>query len=99
LATDPAAGVDETDHLRNPHGEVGGDVVVLDDFLPQRLYDSVAEQTTRTPLVYGSRSNFKTDPYGHWSRDFAAAGPPNLADVSAALAADETAAPVSEGNK
>ena len=96
LATDPAAGVDETDHLRNPHGEVGGDVVVLDDFLPQRLYDSVAEQTTRTPLVYGSRSNFKTDPHGHWSRDFAAAGPPNLADVSAALAADETAGPVSE---
>lgn len=72
------------------------DVVVLEDFLPQRLYESLVAETSRASLIYGSRSNFKTDPHGHWSRDFVSAGPPNLADVSAALAADDTTAAVRE---
>jgi SM-20-related protein len=80
--------------VQTGHETVNPDVFVLDDFLPRPIYESLEDQTSRTPLVYGSRSNFKTDPHGHWSWDFAAAGPPNLADVSAVLAADETAAPV-----
>ena len=51
------------------------------------------------PLTYGSRSNFKTDPHGHWSRDFVAAGPHNLANVADLLGADETVAPVNAAGR
>jgi SM-20-related protein len=70
------------------------DIIVIDDFLPQPAYDSLARLISAQPLAYGSRSNFKTDPHGHWSRDFVAAGPHNLADVADLLAADEAVAPV-----
>ncbi|HET7073816.1 MAG TPA: 2OG-Fe(II) oxygenase [Mycobacterium sp.] len=70
------------------------DVLVVDDFLPGALYQDLAAHTSRQPLIYGSRSNFKTDPHGHWSLDFVAAGSQNLADVSVDLEADEAAAPI-----
>ena len=70
------------------------DIVVLDDFLPRRTYDTLAQLISTQPLAYGSRSNFKTDPHGHWSRDFVAAGPHNLADVAHLLGADDTIAPL-----
>lgn len=70
------------------------DIIVLDDFLPRPTYDSLAQFISTQPLVYGSRSNFKTDPHGHWSRDFVAAGPHNLADVAHLLGADDTVAPL-----
>jgi SM-20-related protein len=73
---------------------VGHDIIVLDDFLPRPTYDSLAQLISTQPLTYGSRSNFKTDPHGHWSRDFVAAGPHNLADVAALLEADDTVAPL-----
>jgi SM-20-related protein len=70
------------------------DIIVLDDFLPRHTYDTLAQLISAEPLAYGSRSNFKTDPHGHWSRDFVAAGPHNLADVADLLATDEPVAPV-----
>jgi len=70
------------------------DIVVLDDFLPWSTYNTLAELVSREPLVYGSRSSFKADPHGHWSREFVAGGPHNLADVSDSLEADEAVAPV-----
>ena len=70
------------------------DIIVLDDFLPRHMYDTLAQLMSTVPLAYGSRSNFKTDPHGHWSRDFVAAGPHNLADVADLLEADEAVAPV-----
>lgn len=73
---------------------MSGEIVVLDDFLPRSSYDTLARLVAQEPLVYGSRSNFKTDPHGHWNRKFAAGGPDNLADVSDTLEADETVAPV-----
>jgi SM-20-related protein len=69
-------------------------IIVLDDFLPHIMYDILTQFVSREPLAYGSRSNFKTDPHGHWSRDFVAAGPHNLADVSSMLAGNETFAPL-----
>jgi SM-20-related protein len=73
---------------------VSESIVVLDDFLPQSTYDDVARMVAKQPLVYGSRSNFKTDPHGHWNRDFVSAGPHNLADVSSTLEGDESFGPV-----
>ena len=70
------------------------DIVVLDEFLPRPIYDTLAHLISAQPLAYGSRSNFKTDPHGHWSRDFVAAGPHNLADVADLLEADDTVAPL-----
>src|ERR1700678_189769 len=69
-------------------------IIVVDDFLPRHEYDTLAQLIATEPLAYGSRSNFKTDPHGHWSRDFVAAGPHNLADVADLLGADDTVAPV-----
>jgi SM-20-related protein len=73
---------------------VSEDILVLDEFLPRHTYDALAQLISSAPLVYGSRSNFKTDPHGHWSRDFVAAGAHNLADVADVLGADESVAPV-----
>jgi SM-20-related protein len=69
-------------------------IIVLDDFLPRPTYDALAQLISEQSLAYGSRSNFKTDPHGHWSRDFVTAGPHNLADVAHVLGADETVAPL-----
>lgn len=62
------------------------DIRVLDNFLP--MYDEVALMIARESLVYGTRSNARTDPHGHWSQSFAMAGPTNLADVSGELSTD-----------
>jgi SM-20-related protein len=65
---------------------------VLDDFLP--MYDDLAEMIAGESLVYGSRSNARTDPHGHWTQSFAMAGRTNLADVSGDLNDDPRLAPV-----
>ncbi len=58
------------------------DIVVLDDVLPAEAYDNLARFVASEPMEYGSRSNARTDPHGHWTRRFVAAGRHNLADVS-----------------
>src|SRR5271168_4609154 len=68
------------------------DIKVLDNFLP--MYDEVAEMIAREPLVYGSRSNARTDPHGHWSQSFAIAARTNLANVSGDLNTDARLAPI-----
>jgi SM-20-related protein len=78
---------------------VSEDIVVVDDFLPQDTYYALAQLISAEPLSYGSRSNFKTDPHGHWSRDFVAAGPYNLADVADRLEAQDGIKPVMEAWK
>lgn len=70
------------------------EVVVLEDFLPRRTYEALSQLLSLEPLAYGSRSNFKTDPHGHWSRDFVGAGPHNLADVAGLLVANEAFSPL-----
>jgi hypothetical protein len=70
------------------------EIAVLDDFLPPQAYEALARFIAKESLVYGSRSNFKTDPHGHWSRDFAAAGPYNLADVEPVIDADRAIDPI-----
>jgi SM-20-related protein len=65
------------------------DIRVLDDFLPPAAYDELAELIAREPLAYGSRSNIRTDPHGHWSRSFVEADRMNLADVSSDLRRDD----------
>lgn len=62
------------------------DIRVLDNFLP--MYEEVEKMIARESLVYGSRSNGRTDPHGHWSQSFATATRTNLADVSADLSMD-----------
>lgn len=82
------------DLARRESTTVTGEIIVVDDLLPRTAYETLAQLIAAQPFAYGSRSNFKTDPHGHWSRDFASAGPHNLADVGAVLAADESLAPV-----
>lgn len=77
-----------------PEISAGHDIRVLDEFLPLTAYDELAELMTNEPMVYGSRSNMRTDPHGHWSRSFAEAGRVNLADISSDLSRDERLAPL-----
>jgi SM-20-related protein len=63
----------------------GDGILILDDFLPAEIFDNVARYTASAPMLYGARSNYKTDPHGHWNRDFVTAGSHNLADVSSTL--------------
>jgi len=58
------------------------DILVVDDVLPPDAYDNLARLVASEPMAYGSLSNARTDPHGHWTRKFAAAGRHNLADVS-----------------
>jgi SM-20-related protein len=67
---------------------------VLDDFFPPDAYDGLSEMIAKEPLAYGSRSNPRTDPNGHWSRSFVEASRTNLADVSSDLKSDERLAPL-----
>lgn len=39
----------------------------IDDFLPSDDYDRLLETISNAPMAYGSKSNSKTDPHGHWS--------------------------------
>jgi SM-20-related protein len=57
-------------------------IVVLDDVLPSDVYENLAQFIANETMSYGSRSNSRTDPHGHWSRKFVSAGRHNLADVS-----------------
>jgi 2OG-Fe(II) oxygenase superfamily len=61
------------------------DILVVDDVLPPEAFDNLARLIANEPMSYGSLSNARTDPHGHWSRKFSAAGRHNLADVSFAL--------------
>jgi SM-20-related protein len=70
------------------------DILVIDDCLPPKTYDELAQFIAQEPMEYGARSNSRTDPHGHWSRKFAPGGPFNLADISNALDADPRLAPI-----
>jgi SM-20-related protein len=73
---------------------MSGAIVVIDEFLPPHTFENLARLISNEPLTYGSRSNFRTDPHGHWSRNFVTAGRLNLADVSGDLEENEEAGPV-----
>jgi hypothetical protein len=75
-------------------GLMSEDIVVVDDFLPIDAYETLARFISNEPMSYGSRSNSRTDPHGHWARNFVAAGRLNLADVSGDLQEKEGAAPI-----
>jgi len=61
------------------------EIRLIDDFLQPALYDELTKLISNESLVYGSRSNLRTDPHGHWSRSFVEANRMNLADVSSDL--------------
>ena len=65
---------------------------VVDNFLPARDFDILARFVANEPMNYGSRSNTRTDPHGHWMTNFVTANRLNLADVSSDLARPESAA-------
>ncbi len=58
------------------------DIVVLDGFFPPDAFDSLSDFIATAAMTYGSRSNTRTDPHGHWSKSFVTAGRSNVADVS-----------------
>ncbi|TMQ18268.1 MAG: hypothetical protein E6J90_20555, partial [Deltaproteobacteria bacterium] len=58
------------------------EIAVLDDFLPPDIYQKLVWFVANEAMSYGTRSNSRTDPHGHWSRRFVTAGHFNLADVS-----------------
>jgi hypothetical protein len=63
---------------------VSDTIRVVDGCLPPNIYDDLARFVAGTPMEYGSRSKPRDD-HGHWINQFIAAGPENLADVSAIL--------------
>ena len=67
---------------------------VIDDFLPPDVYERLERFIAAEPLVFGARSNFKTDPHGHWNRQFVNVSRHNLADITPALEANATAEPI-----
>jgi SM-20-related protein len=70
------------------------DIIVMDNFLPTSVFEDLSRFISMEPLTYGSRSNFRTDPHGHWSRNFAAGDRFNLADVASDLEKNQEAASV-----
>lgn len=70
-------------------GGLRDEILVLDEFLPPDVYENLAGLVANESMAYGSRSNSQTDPHGHWSRKFVAAGRHNLADVAPVLDANE----------
>ncbi len=71
------------------------DVVVVDNFLPRNLFAQLAQFVSSQPMAYGSRSNLRTDPHGHWISSFSKGSRRNLADVSGDLEENEDVAPLS----
>jgi SM-20-related protein len=69
-------------------------ICVIDDYLPRALYDPLADLIAKVPLIYGARSNTRTDPHGHWSHSFVDADRLNLADVAHDLTRSEQLAPL-----
>jgi SM-20-related protein len=61
------------------------EIVVVDEALPPEAYEALARFLASQPMVYGSLSNARSDPHGHWSGKFSAAGRHNLADVGFVL--------------
>jgi SM-20-related protein len=81
---------------------VAGDeneIRVVDAFLPPEAYNALAKFIASEPMVYGSRSNYKTDPHGHWSRRFADGDRHNLADLSHVLEEQQAVAPLNDAWK
>src|SRR5580658_1976077 len=70
------------------------DIRVVDDFLPPKAYESLSRFISNEPMHFGSKSNSKTDPHGHWSRKFITDSRHNLADVSCELEANAQFAPL-----
>ena len=68
------------------------DIVVIDHFLPNNLFANLAQSVSNEPMAYGSRSNLRTDPHGHWIRSFSKGSRMNLADVSGDLEGKEEVA-------
>jgi SM-20-related protein len=62
-------------------------IQVIDDFLPADEYAKLVQFVTAQPMGYGSRSNSRTDPHGHWSWKPIHDNRFNLADLTAALPA------------
>jgi SM-20-related protein len=70
------------------------DILVLDDALAPEAFADLARFIAAEPMEYGSRSNARTDPHGHWTRKFSPAGRHNLADVAFQLADNPAFAPL-----
>lgn len=70
------------------------EILVLDDFLPPDIHQDLVRFVANETMSYGSRSNSRTDPHGHWSSRLVTAGRHNLADVSYLLAGEEQIAAV-----
>lgn len=70
------------------------DIIVLDEALAPEAFEALARFIVAEPMEYGSRSNARTDPHGHWTRKFSPAGRHNLADVAFQLADNSVLAPV-----
>lgn len=58
---------------------------VIDDFLPADDYRKLLTFVQDQPMRYGSKSNGKTDPYGHWSWKPIHDNQKNLADLAFTL--------------
>jgi hypothetical protein len=75
------------------------DIHVVDDFLPPGAFESLSRFISKEPMQYGSRSNSKSDPHGHWSRKFVTDNSYNLADVSHELEENVRYAPLNDAWK
>jgi SM-20-related protein len=58
---------------------------VIDNFLPDQVYDRLREHVQAQAMTYGAKSNSQTDPHGHWSWKPVHDNQKNLADLTGKL--------------
>jgi SM-20-related protein len=59
--------------------------ILIDNFFPADMYDNLRNTVRAAPMSYGSKSNSKTDPHGHWSWKPIHDSTHNLADLTGYL--------------
>lgn len=61
------------------------EIQVINNFLPDELYEKLLKKYSNPPLQYGWKSHQDDDPHGHWNVDIAKAGRFNLAHIYSRL--------------
>jgi SM-20-related protein len=59
---------------------------VIDNYFPTKFYDLLRTFIEAQPMMFGAKSNSRTDPHGHWSWKPFTDSTHNLADISAEIA-------------
>ena len=53
-------------------------VTVVDNFLPEEMYEKLNKDFKNPPMTYGWKSSKESDAHGHWNLNFTRSGGNNL---------------------